>query len=204
MAMACHKVALRATYKSMRNGRGDRSQQAFEELYDRIGRRLLLHLARRMHDVDAATELWAECWAAAFAGWSRCKARSDSEREAWIFGIARNQLGSYYRSGEIASRALDQLMWTVPSVLESDRADIERDGELAALRAMLSQALDRLPAMRRQAVELRVLGGLTYEEIAVRLGCSQQAARAHVSRGLRQLEREMNRDQILELQGANP
>jgi RNA polymerase sigma-70 factor (ECF subfamily) len=187
----------------MRSRRGDRSKQAFEELYDRIGRRLLVHLARRMHDVDAATELWAECWAAAFAGWSRCKARSDRELEAWIFGIARNQLGSYYRSGEIASRALDLLMWTVPSVFESDRVDIERDAELAALRALLREALDRLPAMRRQAVELRVLGGLTYEEIAARLGCSELAARAHVSRGLRQLERQMNRDQILDLQGAN-
>ncbi|MHB1567832.1 MAG: RNA polymerase sigma factor [Solirubrobacteraceae bacterium] len=187
----------------MRDRRGDRSKHAFEELYDRVGRRLLVHLVRRMHDVDAATELWAECWAAAFAGWSRCKARSDSELEAWIFGIARNQLGSYYRSGAIASRALDQLMWTVPGVLESDRAGIERDAELAALRAVLRESLDRLPVMRRQAVELRVLGSLNYEAIAVRLGCSEQAARAHVSRGLRQLERQMNRDQILELQGAN-
>jgi RNA polymerase sigma factor (sigma-70 family) len=200
----CHKVAARATYKAMRNRGGGRSKEAFEELYDRVGRRLLLHLARRMHDVDAATELWAECWAAAFAGWSRCKARSDSELEAWIFGIARNQLGSYYRSGEIAGRALGQLMWTVPGVLESDRADIERDAELAALRAVLRKALDRLPPMRRQAVESRVLGGLTYEQIAARLGCSEQAARAHVSRGLRQLERQMNRDQILDLQEANP
>jgi RNA polymerase sigma-70 factor (ECF subfamily) len=178
----------------MRTRRGDRSKQAFEELYDRIGRRLLVHLARRMHDVDAATELWAECWAAAFAGWSRCQARSDSELEAWIFGIARNQLGSYYRSGKIAGRALDQLMWTVPGVLQSDRADIERDAELAELRAVLREALGRLPTMRRQAVELRALRGLAYDEIATRLGCSEQAARAHVSRGLRQLERQMNRD----------
>jgi len=202
--MACHKLAPADTYQAMPNRGGDRSKQAFEELYDRISRRLLVHLVRRMHDVDAATELWAECWAAAFAGWAQCKARSDSELEAWIFGIARNQLGTYYRSGEVASRALDQLMWTVPSVLESDRADIERDAELAALRAVLREALDRLPAMRRQAVELRVLGSLTYEEIAARLGCSEQAARAHVSRGLRQLERQMNRDQILDPQGANP
>src|SRR5471030_1638948 len=100
----------------MRSRRGDRSKEAFEELYDRMGRRLLLHLARRMHDIDAATELWAECWAVAFAGWARCKARSDGEVEAWIFGIARNQLVYYYRSGEIADRALDRLKWTVPTV----------------------------------------------------------------------------------------
>jgi RNA polymerase sigma factor (sigma-70 family) len=155
-----------------------------------------------MHDIDAATELWAECWAAAFAGWSHCKAQSDGELEAWIFGIARNQLVYYYRSGEIASRALDQLKWTVPPVLESDHAELERDAELVALRAVLREAIYRLPAMRHQAVELRILQGLSYDQVAARLGCSAQAARAHVSRGLRQLERQMNREQILELKGA--
>jgi RNA polymerase sigma factor (sigma-70 family) len=199
---SCHKSASRSTYKAMHNHRGDRSKQAFEELYGRLGRRLLLHLARRIHDIDAATELWAECWAAAFAGWSRCKARSDGQLEAWIFGIARHQLVHYYRSGEIASRALDQLKWTVPTMPEREYAELERDAELAALRAVLREAVDRLPAMRHQAVELRVLEGLSYEHVAARLGCSEQAARAHVSRGLRQLERQLNREQILDLQGA--
>jgi RNA polymerase sigma factor (sigma-70 family) len=135
-------------------------------------------------------------------GWARCKARSDGEAEAWIFGIARNQLAYYYRSGEVADRALDQLKWTIPIVLESDRAEIGLDAELASLRAVLREALDRLPAMRREAVELRVLGGLSYEAVAARLGCSEQAARAHVSRGLRQLESQLNREQILDLEGA--
>lgn len=180
----------------------DRSKPAFEELYDRAGRRVLLHLARRMHDIDAATELWAECWAVAFAGWSRCKARSEGEAEAWIFGIARNQLSSYYRSGQIASRTLDELRWATPTVQESDRAEIELEAELAELRVTLTEALSRVPVMRRRAVELRVLEGLPYEQVAQALGCSEQTARAHVSRGLRQLERQMDRQQILELQGA--
>jgi RNA polymerase sigma factor (sigma-70 family) len=190
--------------QAMRARGRESSKEAFEELYDRIGRRLLLYLVRRLHDLDAATELWAECWAAAFAGWSRCRARSESELEAWMFGIARNQLGSYYRSGGIASRTLEQLRWTVPSVGEGERAEIERDAELATLRVVLREALERLSPMRRRAVELRVLDARGYAEVAARLGCSEQAARAHVSRGLRQLERQMNRDQLVELQGANP
>jgi RNA polymerase sigma factor (sigma-70 family) len=180
----------------------DRSKLAFEELYDRVGRRLLLYLAGRMHDLDAATELWAECWAAAFAGWAGCRAGSAGELEAWMFGIARNQLGSYYRSGQIASRVVEQLRWAVPAVLDSDRAEIELDAELARLRVVLAGALAQLPTMRRKAVKLRVLEGLSYDQVAAALGCSEQAARAHVSRGLRQLERQMDREQIVELQGA--
>jgi RNA polymerase sigma factor (sigma-70 family) len=180
----------------------DRSKLAFEELYDRVGRRLLLYLAGRMHDIDAATELWAECWAVAFAGWARCRAGSTGELDAWMFGIARNQLGSYYRSGKIASRVVEQLRWTVPAVLDSDRAEIELDADLAQLRVVLAGALARLPSMRQRAVKLRVLEGLSYDHVATALGCSEQAARAHVSRGLRQLERQIDREQIVELQGA--
>lgn len=44
----------------------------------------------------------------ASAGWTGCKARSDGEVEAWIFGIARNQLSDYYRSGAMTDRALDR------------------------------------------------------------------------------------------------
>ena len=180
----------------------DRSKRAFEDLYDRVGRRLLVYLAGRTHDIDAATELWAECWAVAFAGWSRCRAGSAGELDAWMFGIARNQLGSYYRSGQIARRVVEQLRWTVPAVLDSDRAEIELDADLARLRVVLTGALARLPAMRQQAVKLRILEGLSYDHVATALGCSEQAARAHVSRGLRQLERQIDRKQIVELQGA--
>lgn len=181
-----------------------KSKDSFEDLYGRVARRLLVFLVRRMHDTDAATELWAECWALAFAGWRGCKANSGVEAEAWVFGIARNQLGRYYRSGEIASRTLEQLKWTLPRPPESERAEIEREANLAELRVAVSEALSRLPSMRRRAIQLRILDDLTYEQVASRLGCSQQAAQAHVSRGLRQLERQMSRKHVLELEGALP
>ena len=41
-----------------------------------------------------------------------------------------------------------------------------------------------LPAEQRRALELRVIEQLDYEEVAGRLGCSQNAARLRVSRGL--------------------
>ena len=181
-----------------------KSKDSFDALYERVARRLLVFLVRRMHDTDAATELWAECWALAFGGWRGCSARSDGEADAWVFGIARNQLGRYYRSGEIATRTLEQLKWTLPRAPDSERAEIEREANLTALRVALSEALSHLSSMRRRAIQLRILDDLAYEEVASRLGCSQDAARAHVSRGLRQLERQMSREQVLELEGALP
>ena len=70
--------------------------------------------------------------------------------------------------------------------------EIERRAELASLRSLLLAALDELPERRRQAVQFRVVGGLPYHAVAERLGCSEQAARAQVSRGLRSLAKALD------------
>jgi RNA polymerase sigma factor (sigma-70 family) len=56
-----------------------------------------------------------------------------------------------------------------------------------ALRAEIGEALEALSPERRNAVRLRIVDGLGYDAVAARLGCSEQTARAHVSRGLRRL-----------------
>lgn len=176
--------------------RADRSKEAFECLYERAGRRLLVHLVRRLQDVDAATELWAECWAAAFEGWPRCRAGTGAEEEAWLFGIARRQVAAYYRTGAIRRRAMERLCWEAPAVAgAAEQEELERLAELETLRPLLADSLNKLPHQRRRAVELRIIAGLPYEQVAARLGCSEQAARARVSRGLRQLAELIDRAQ---------
>jgi RNA polymerase sigma factor (sigma-70 family) len=161
---------------------------------------LLVHLARRLQDTEAATELWAECWAAAFAGWPRCRAATPAEEEGWLFGIARRQLIAYYRTGAIRRRALDRLRWEVPTLTGTDEVEeLERSAELAALKPVLAEALGTLPHKRRRAVELRIVAGQSYAQIAAELGCSEQAARASVSRGLRRLAELLDRTHPVEI-----
>jgi RNA polymerase sigma-70 factor (ECF subfamily) len=64
-----------------------------------------------------------------------------------------------------------------------DRLDAEQ------LRPELADALDRLPAGQREAVELRIVSALSYEEVAESLGCSPVAARIRVMRALGSLSR---------------
>jgi len=176
--------------------RRDQSKEAFIALHERMGKRLLAYLVRRMHDTDAAAELWAECWAVAFENWRRCRAASDAEAEAWVFGIARNQLGTYYRTGSIELRAVERLQLIIPTVDGALDDELERVVDREALRGAFAQTLDKLPLMRRRAVRLRIVDGLAYGEVAIRLGCSEQAARAHVSRGLKQLADALDRHEL--------
>lgn len=187
--------------KSVSSSSVDRSKRAFERLYDRAARRLLEHLVYRMGDVDAATELWCECWAAAFQSWPRCRGASPGEEEAWLFAISRHKLAGYYRTGAIRRRALERLRWSVPEALAGEQEELERQAGLDALKPALDRALGQLPAARRDAVQLRIVQGLPYEDVAARLDCSEQAARAHVSRGLRRLAHLLDHDELL-LQGG--
>ena len=58
-------------------------------------------------------------------------------------------------------------------------------------------ALGRLPPAQRQAVELRVVDELGYDEIAVAMDCSEQSARLRVSRGLRRLRSQLDCEEVL-------
>ena len=157
---------------SKRRGTED-VKTSFEALYDRVAERLLIYLARRVRDPDAAAELWA----VAFESWPRCRASGPAEAEAWMFGVARNQLAAYYRTGAIKQRALEKLRWAAPSLGADDREWIDRAVDLEALSPALDEALAELPQKRRQAVQLRVVEDLPYDAIAKRLGCS---SRPHV------------------------
>ena len=71
--------------------------------------------------------------------------------------------------------------------LELEAADDRLDAELFA--PALSAALDSLPLSQRQALELRVVDELPYEQVADSLGCSEVAARIRVTRALGTLSR---------------
>jgi RNA polymerase sigma-70 factor (ECF subfamily) len=75
----------------------------------------------------------------------------------------------------------------VPVVHHDDLALIEERAGLADLRAALGRELERLSDGQRQALQLRVVEERPYDEVARRLGVSEQTARARVSRGLRAL-----------------
>src|SRR5207237_10827601 len=77
---------------------------AFVELYRRHAEDLLRYFARRTLDPEAAAELTAETFAEAYA--SRRNYRdTGTNGVAWLYGIARHQLGRFFRTGSIDAAA---------------------------------------------------------------------------------------------------
>src|SRR5207244_12341465 len=78
---------------------------AFVELYRRHAEDLLRYFARRTLDPEVAAELTAETFAEAFASRARYSYVTGVNGVAWLYWIARHQLGRFFRSGRIDATA---------------------------------------------------------------------------------------------------
>lgn len=152
---------------------------------------MLLFLTRRTLDGEVALELTAETFAQAWRGWQRVRVDSREEMRAWLFTIARRQLGHYFRRGHAQRAAVRRLGIRTPSVHEEDLAAIEDAAGLSDVRLGLAAELAQLSDEQREALQLRVVEEMPYEEVARRLGVSEPAARARVSRALRSLQHSL-------------
>jgi RNA polymerase sigma factor (sigma-70 family) len=157
--------------------------------YERDARRLLIWLTRRTYDGQLAVDLVGETYARAWESRRRFQGTPDDPEAlaAWTFGIARHVLADALRRGRTERAALARLQVEPPRLAPDELARLEDLAELGSLRAALAVALEDLSPEQRDAVRLRVVDELDYPAIARRLGISEDAVRARVSRGLRTL-----------------
>lgn len=141
---------------------------------------------KRTGCAQTAADLTAETFAGAYLARRRFRPGPAPAR-AWLFGIARRQLGTFARRQRVADRARRRL--AIP-LIELDDADLERVETLVDLQPVaeaVRAAVAKLPGGQAEAVRLRVGDERSYAEVAAVLGCSEGAARVRVSRGLRTL-----------------
>jgi RNA polymerase sigma factor (sigma-70 family) len=163
-----------------------RDPHAFRLLYDRWAKRLLTFCYRRTCDPEASLDLVAETFAIAYEKRHRYRERGRSVG-AWLYGIAAREVAAYHRRQRVELHTCQRLAILVPTL---DQASIERIEELVDAerwREALGGALDQLTSAERDAVRLRVIDQLDYATVATLLRCSNQAARARVSRALTRL-----------------
>ncbi|MBI2237036.1 MAG: sigma-70 family RNA polymerase sigma factor [Actinobacteria bacterium] len=169
--------------------------EAFAPFYERHAEGLLRYFARRTLDPEAAAELTAETFAEAFASRTRFRDRG-AGGAGWLYGIARHQLGRFFRSSAVDSRARKRLGMPERDLSVHDYERIEELIDFERVGRAIAQAFSLLSEEQREAMTLRVVEGRSYREVAELLRCTEDTARARVSRGLRRLAR------VLETQHA--
>jgi RNA polymerase sigma factor (sigma-70 family) len=155
---------------------------AFGELYRRHAATVHGWFRRRLE--WAASDLTAEAFAQAWLSRRSFRDEADGSALPWLLGIARNVARESARRNEVEKRARRRLGLPTDLASEDGYTAVE---ERLSPRAALADALDSLPEHEREALELRIVEELPYEDVASRLGVRPAAARLRVSRALRRL-----------------
>jgi RNA polymerase sigma factor (sigma-70 family) len=160
---------------------------AFGVFYRRHARAVYRSLLFDCGDPDLALDLTAETFARALQSLGRFRGPRVSSGRAWVFAIANSLLLQYERERRIEDRARRRL-----GILEATRLHNDDDSVMArvdaeASRARLTHVLHGLPVSQQSVLRLRIEDEASYDEIALRLGCSAAAARQQASRGMRVL-----------------
>ena len=162
------------------------SAEEVAELFDELGAPLLSWFRREVKTRDEAADLWSETWARVVASRSKIRGSTRAEHAGFVYTIARNLLADWRRRGVIEQRALQQL-GIEPLRMDDEFPDLDDPRAL--------KHLEGLPADQREAVRLRVLEELDYDEIAERTGSTEPAVRQRVSRGLKWLRGRLDEEE---------
>jgi RNA polymerase sigma-70 factor, ECF subfamily len=158
-------------------------EAAFTELYRRFSSPLFGMALRILNDPKEAEDVLQESFSYM---WGRA-GHYDPERSSafgWAVMIVRHKaidkLRLRQRFERIAERAAAEAEADPPEVAEEESLSRERQRHLRA-------ALERIPQVQREAVELAFFRGYTHEEIARRLETPLGTVKARIRRGLLRL-----------------
>ncbi|HET8990237.1 MAG TPA: sigma-70 family RNA polymerase sigma factor [Acidimicrobiales bacterium] len=163
-----------------RGGDGERLRQgdptAWDRLYTRIYPAMFDYARRRLSDAETARDAVAEALGRAVA--TRDRFPLDDSPDAWCFGILRHVVIDLQRRRYREARR---------RVTLDPPDEVGLDLETADDHARLRAAFARLDDDERELLELRVVAGLSSEEVARTLSSSPGAVRMAQSRALAKL-----------------
>lgn len=112
------------------------------------------------------------------------KFRGESAFRTWMSGVARNQAMKHLRSASRLPEAMAEVQEQRPS---------RRVSSMVSQRSLLVEALEELPEIYQQAVVLRDIEQLSYDEIATQLNIELNTVRSRLSRGRALLAQKLER-----------
>lgn len=165
------------------------SEVDLKALFLRHGNAVRNLLLRRSRDPQLASDLTQESFLRLA---EQARGGPVENGPAYLFRIAQNLLIDHLRQQQ--RRRTDSQPNEAMAHIEDEAPDLER--QLAARQRLriIREALAELPPRTRQIFELNRLQGLTYAEVARRLGISDSSVQKHLARALQHVGERLRDD----------
>ncbi|MCU0932902.1 MAG: RNA polymerase sigma factor RpoE [Thiobacillaceae bacterium] len=160
-------------------------KQAFGLLVEKYQRKLLRLLSRMVRDPDEVEDIAQETFIKAYRALPQF--RGDAAFYTWLYRIgvntAKNYLSSRHRTmPTLSEQALDEDDEPDERLVVKDIGTPESELLSKQMVIAVNEAVDALPEELRQAITLREMEGMSYEEIAEAMDCPIGTVRSRIFR----------------------
>lgn len=162
-------------------------QKAFELLVIKYQRRIQRLIARMVRDVDLVEDIAQDTFIRAYRALPQF--RGEAQFYTWLYRIAINTakkaLMDLKRNPTVSENAYKSDDDDETSPVENELTSSETpDAVLASkeIAQIINAAMEALPEELREAITLREIEGLSYEEIAVAMSCPVGTVRSRIFR----------------------
>ena len=162
-------------------------QKAFELLVLKYERRIQRLIGRMVRDVDLVEDIAQETFIRAYRALP--KFRGDAQFYTWLYRIAVNTAKKFLmdlkRNPTVSENSFKSGEGDETSYLENELTTTETPEAILASKEiadMVNAALAALPEELRQAITLREIEGLSYDDIAQAMACPIGTVRSRIFR----------------------
>jgi RNA polymerase sigma-70 factor (ECF subfamily) len=169
-------------------GSGRNKELAWEEIVLRFRRRVFGIAYKFTGRYEESQDLTQEIFLRVFKSLDKFDASADFG--TWLYSVSRNHCIDHYRSGRRERELLVRHEISLED-FASKRFDPHREIEVQDKRKLLLQGLSSLPDKLREAVVLRDIQELTYQEIVDKLQLPEGTVKSRINRGRLELGRTL-------------
>ncbi len=163
---------------------------AFDEIYLRYSKRLLGYYIRMLNfDKELAQDALQDL----FLKIAEAPEKFDKTRsfKTWIFSVASNSCKNFYRHKKIVSESNEEIKYTAESINDSVFLNTASKIDAVMFRKMLEEALNDLPAEKKEAFILKYQEEKTITEIAFIQNCPEGSVKSRLHYTIKVLEEKL-------------
>jgi RNA polymerase sigma-70 factor (ECF subfamily) len=160
-------------------------QQAFRILVEKYQRKILRLLSRMVRDPHEIEDIAQEAFIKAYRALPQF--RGDAAFYTWLYRIAINTAKNYLSSRgrkmqTVSDQAINEDDEPDERLVAQDISNPETELLSKQVAIAINQAVDALPQELREAITLREIEGMSYEEIADSMACPIGTVRSRIFR----------------------